>query len=56
MANITEVDLGSRLVDLTTVPLYELRSLNTSTLVEALEHAYSAAEFDTGNDLQDQKA
>ena len=55
MANITEAELGSRLVDVTTVSLYELRSLNTSTLVEALDRAYLAAEVDAGNDLQEQR-
>jgi hypothetical protein len=54
MAHLTEADLGSQLVDLTTVPLAELRDLTTSELVSALERTYSAAAFITGNELQDQ--
>lgn len=54
MANLTEADLGSQLVDLTTVPLTELRDLTTSELVVALERAYAAAEYNTGNELQEQ--
>lgn len=56
MASLTEADLGSQLVDLTTVPLAELRDLTTSELVAALERAYAAAEHNTGNELQDQQA
>jgi hypothetical protein len=54
MTNLTDADLDSELVDLTTVPLDELRSLTTSALVKALERTYAAAEFNTGNELQDQ--
>lgn len=54
MADLAEVDLGSQLVDLTTVPLAELRDLTTSELVVALERAYAAAEHNTGNELQEQ--
>lgn len=55
MANVTDADLDSELVDLTTVPLDELRSLTTSALVEALERTCAAAEFNTGNELQEQQ-
>jgi hypothetical protein len=54
MTNVTHADLDSELVDLTAVPLAELRDLTTSALVEALERTYAAAEFTTGNELQDQ--
>jgi hypothetical protein len=54
VANLTDADLDSQLVDLTTVSLAELRDLTTSSLVEALERAYAAAEFNTGNELQEQ--
>jgi hypothetical protein len=54
MANLTHADLDSELVDLTTIPLAELRTLTTSALVEALERTYAAAEFTTGNELQEQ--
>jgi hypothetical protein len=55
MMNVTDADLDSELVDLTTVPLDELRSLTTSALVNALERTYAAAEFNTGNELQEQQ-
>lgn len=55
MPTLTDADLDSALVDLTTVPLAELRTMRTSALVEALEHTYAAAEFTTGNEVQDQK-
>jgi hypothetical protein len=62
MANRTNADLDpyptgldSELVDLTAVPLTELRSLTTPALLEALERTYAAAEFTTGNELQEQK-
>lgn len=54
VANLTDADLDSQLVDLTAVPLADLRELATSALVEALERTYAAAEFNTGNELQDQ--
>lgn len=54
MADLTHADLDSELVDLTTVPLSELRTLRTSALVEALEHAYAEAASTTGNEVQDQ--
>jgi hypothetical protein len=54
MANLTDADLDSELVDLTTVPLAELRTLRTSALVEALERTYALAAFNTGNELQEQ--
>lgn len=54
MPTLTDADLDSALVDLTTVPLAELRTLSTSSLVVALERAYEAAESTTGNELQDQ--
>lgn len=56
MTEVTHADLDSELVDLTTIPLTELRTLRTSALVEALEHAYAVAEFTTGNEVQDQNA
>jgi hypothetical protein len=54
MANLTDADLDSQVVDLTLVPLAELRELRTSELVIALEHLYEAAEWNTGNELQGQ--
>jgi hypothetical protein len=54
MPMLTDADLDSTLVDLTTIPLAELRTLRTSALVEALDHAYAAAEHTTGNEVQDQ--
>jgi hypothetical protein len=54
MANLTDADLDSELIDLTDVSLAELRALTTSALVEALERTYAAAEFVTGSELQDQ--
>jgi FXSXX-COOH protein len=54
MPTLTDADLDSALVDLTTVPLAELRTLSTSALVEALERAYETAEFTTGNEVQEQ--
>jgi FXSXX-COOH protein len=52
MANLTDADLDSQMVDLTTVPLAELRGLRTSVLVTALEQVYRSAEWNTGNELQ----
>lgn len=52
MANLTDADLDSHVVDLTEVPLAELRTLSTSALVEALEQMYAAAEHVTGNEVQ----
>ena len=54
MANLTDADLDSQLVDLTSVPLAELRDMRTSELVTALEHIYEAAAYNTGNELQGQ--
>lgn len=54
MANLAEADLDSQLVDLTAVPLAELRDLTTSELVVALERTYAAAAHVTGNELQEQ--
>lgn len=63
MANRTDAGLGpyptglvTDLVDLTVVPLDELRSLTTPALTEALQHAYAVAEFNTGNEQQEQRA
>ena len=55
MANLTDADLDSELVDLTDVPLGQLRYLTSSELLVALERTYAAAEVNTGNELQDQK-
>lgn len=55
MANLTDADLDSQLVDLTDIPLGELRTLTTSALTTALRRMYADAEFITGNELQDQK-
>jgi hypothetical protein len=55
MANLTNADLDSRLVDLTAVPLAELRDLRTSALVTALDHLYEVAAYNTGNELQGQE-
>jgi FXSXX-COOH protein len=52
MANLTDADLDSQLVDLTAVPLAELRTLNTSALAEALEQLYATAEHVTGDEVQ----
>jgi len=52
MANLTDADLDSHVVDLTAVPLAELRTLNTSALVEALEELYERAEHVTGTEVQ----
>ncbi len=55
MANLTEADLSSELVDLTAIPLAELRDLTTSELIAALEHTYATAAHVTGNELQEQE-
>lgn len=55
MANLTDADLDSELVDLTAVPLGELRDLTSSELLAALERTYALAAFITGAELQDQK-
>jgi hypothetical protein len=55
MANLTDADLDSQLVDLTSVPLSELRGSRASELVTALEHLYDAAAYNTGSELQDQR-
>lgn len=55
MTNLTHADLDSELIDLTAIPLAELRGLTTSALVEALERTYAAAELTTGDERQDQK-
>lgn len=54
MANLTDADLDSHVVDLTAVPLAELRTLTASALAEALERMYAAAEHITGTEVQDQ--
>ncbi|TDV53603.1 FxSxx-COOH cyclophane-containing RiPP peptide [Actinophytocola oryzae] len=54
MANLTDADLDSQVVDLTAVPLAELRTLHTSALVAALERMYAAAEHVTGTEVQGQ--
>jgi FXSXX-COOH protein len=54
MANLTDADLDSHLVDLTEVPLAELRDMRTSALVAALQNLYEAAAYNTGNELQGQ--
>jgi hypothetical protein len=52
MANLTDADLDSHLVDLTEVPLADLRELSTSELVTALDHLYEAAVHNTGEERQ----
>jgi FXSXX-COOH protein len=52
MANLTDADLDSQVVDVTAVPLAELRTLSTSALVEALNRMYAAAEHVTGDEVQ----
>ncbi|MFI7678074.1 hypothetical protein [Actinophytocola sp. NPDC049390] len=52
MAHLTDADLDSQLVDLTAVPLAELRELRSSELVTALDQLYRTAEWHTGNELQ----
>ena len=54
MANLTDADLDSHVVDLTEVSLAELRTLTTSALVEALDRMYAAAEHTTGSETQAQ--
>ena len=54
MANLTDADLDSHLVDLTSVPLAEIRELRASELVTAMEHLYEAAAYNTGSELQEQ--
>ena len=56
MANLTDADLDSQLVDLTDFPLGELRDLTSSALVEALENIYALAASNTGNELQEQRS
>ena len=56
MPTLTDADLDSTLVDLTTVPLAELRTFSSSALAAALAQAYEAAEVNTGNEVQDQNA
>jgi hypothetical protein len=53
--DLTYADLDSQLIDLTTVPLAELRDLTTSELISALERTYADAEFTTGTEVQDQE-
>jgi hypothetical protein len=55
MAYLTDADLDSELIDLTEISLAELRNLTTSDLVTALARTYAAAEFNTGNELQEQQ-
>jgi hypothetical protein len=55
MASLTDADLDSQVVDLTAVPLAELRTLNTSALVDALEQMYATAERVTGCEAQVQQ-
>ena len=55
MAQLTDADLDSQLVDLTAVPLVELRESRASELVTALEQLYDAAAYNTGSELQDQQ-
>jgi hypothetical protein len=55
MTTLTDADLDSHLVDLTTVSLEELRTLRTPDLVSALRRTYAAAAVNTGNELQQQK-
>ncbi|MFL6123519.1 FxSxx-COOH cyclophane-containing RiPP peptide [Actinophytocola sp.] len=52
MANLTDADLDSHIVDLTAVPLAELRTLNSSALADALERMYATAEHVTGSEVQ----
>jgi hypothetical protein len=52
MTQLTDADLDSQLVDLSSVPLTELRDLRTTELVTALEQVYEAAVWNTGNELQ----
>lgn len=52
MANLTDADLDSQVVDLTAVPLVELRTLSTSELVAALDRMYARAEHVTGGETQ----
>jgi hypothetical protein len=54
MANLTDADLDSQLVDVTSVPLGELRESRSAELVTALEHLYAAAAHNTGSELQEQ--
>lgn len=55
MAHLTDADLASTQVDLADVPLDVLRGRATSELVAALEGILARAEYDTGNEIQDQR-
>jgi hypothetical protein len=55
MANLTDADLDSQVVDVTTVPLAELRTLSTSELVDALGQMYVTAKRVTGCEAQVQQ-
>ena len=54
-ATIMSPELTSDLPDLTVISLDDLRSLQAPVLVSAIERVYADAEFNTGNELQDQK-
>jgi hypothetical protein len=49
------VDLNSELVDLSTVPLDELRHLRTPALELAIQHVYENAANTAGGEVQDQR-
>lgn len=51
---LTSEDLTSGLVDLTAVPMDELRDLRTPALAVAIRRTLENAAFTTGNELQDQ--
>lgn len=55
MAYLTDADLESETLDLTGISLADLRDLTTSELATALTRTYLAAEFNTGNELQEQQ-
>jgi hypothetical protein len=54
MTTLTNADLISDLVDLTAIPLDDLRNLRTPALDVAIRHTYEHAAFNTGNERQEQ--
>jgi hypothetical protein len=51
----TDHDLTTDLVDLTHISLDELWDLNNPDLTAAIKRTRDAAEFNTGNEVQDQR-
>lgn len=49
------VDLPSDLVDLTAIPLDELRDLRTPALAHAIQRIYERAAISAGREIQEQR-